>query len=953
MMAYDRAAAREGRLDSLRPQQILNSRTAAFVHASTAVTEVSVTMAAKYLLDGSLHYCSHSFVKIFVHNLISYLDGDNYTVAMVPAANSSTGFKSSTPKFIDYALRGDGVLDDTDYYVFWSKYRRKTAPYNPDKPGNDFPLDPRHPLALTHCIGKLNHEVVPQLVGPRMPNRSTLDVADAATITLYHKMALALHSPWRSSSPPWSPDRTPADAHAQTTWTDDAQRLLSNHQDYYDQQRLAHASAKARRAAHTVHTADSANGLNLDDFEDGGAAILDAIAMEAIGGKPAEKSMSKTLAAHLALVEASVVSRTCTMTAPTIPAEVLTAVASAEPPSSDAWKPVPESMVARRPADAAHDRATRDAGPRALLVSKALTSAAEASAANIRAAEAVVVPVTHPSLSTISALFHLNAEQNAAFGLSCAPLLQHFLNLAVGDDDDATAQARALLAELSATSAPPLICMSGEGGTGKSEVIKAVTHFASAWGLRPHVALAAFSGSAAILIGGCTIHSFAGISSHNRSAKANVSSAQKADDPVTAIVLLIIDEISLVSADFLGTLSTTLQRKRDCRLPFGGIAVLFCGDFYQLPPVQGLALYDTSEAARIAGPTVQKGFDAWHSLTDVVMLKTNYRAAGDPAFMALLRRVRTHTATASDVAALGRQRVTADHLPPLDSATAWYDNSNVNATNCAAVHYAAAAANAVVYRLPADVRTKKGSPPLPFDGPAHAGWVVGSRKSNRGNLPYSFLDFYIGCPVTLYVNNLLTRQRVARGSRGIVVGTHPPLAAAAADDVMVALPTGSEHPARQLRELPTHLFVLVPGSTTSFAGLPTSVFPVAVQSQTMNVHGHQERMRVSQFPVKLNFAWTCHKLQGKTEPHVTLGCTNRILNYNYTALSRIRRLATLYILKGVKLSLDVLNSPSVQYDMLVTEMARLDTLSTATLLRFAATRGSAPAPVAEAVSNED
>ena len=269
------------------------------------------------------------------------------------------------------------------------------------------------------------------------------------------------------------------------------------------------------------------------------------------------------------------------------------------------------------------------------------------------------------------------------------------------------------------------------------------------------------------------------------------------------------------------------------------------------------------------------------------------------------------------------------------------------------MHYAAAAANAVVYRLPADVRAKKGSPPLPFDGPAHAGWVVGSRKSNRGNLPYSFLDFYIGCPVTLYVNNLLTRQRVARGSRGFIVGTHPPLAVAAADDVMVALPTGSEHPARRLRALPTHLFVLVPGSTTSFAGLPPSVFPVAVQSQTMNVHGHEERMRVSQFPVKLNFAWTCHKLQGKTEPHVTLGCTNRILNYNYTALSRIRRLATLYILKGVKLSLDVLNSPSAQYDMLVAEMARLDTLSTATLLRFAATRRSAlVAPVADAVSNE-
>ena len=196
----------------------------------------------------------------------------------------------------------------------------------------------------------------------------------------------------------------------------------------------------------------------------------------------------------------------------------------------------------------------------------------------------------------------------------------------------------------------------------------------------------------------------------------------------------------------------------------------------------------------------------------------------------------------------------------------------------------------------------------------------------------------------MYVNNLLTRHRVARGSRGIVVGTHPPLADAPADDVTVTLPTGSAHPVRQLRQLPTHLFVLIPGSTITFAGLPPSVFPVALQAQTLNVHGHQERMRVSQFPVKLNFAWTCHKLQGKTESHVTLGCTNRMLNYNYTAISRIRRLASLYILKGVKLSLDVLNSPSDQYDMLVAEMARLDALSTTTMQNFAAARHATPGP---------
>ena len=104
-------------------------------------------MAAKWLLDGSLHCCSHAFFKIFVYNLISCLDGDSYTVAMTETANSNTGFKSSTPKFMDYALRGVGVLDDTDYYDFCSQYRRKDAKYDPDRPlfslspvGDFFPL---------------------------------------------------------------------------------------------------------------------------------------------------------------------------------------------------------------------------------------------------------------------------------------------------------------------------------------------------------------------------------------------------------------------------------------------------------------------------------------------------------------------------------------------------------------------------------------------------------------------------------------------------------------------------------------------------------------------------------------------------------------------------------------------------------------------------------------------
>jgi hypothetical protein len=366
------------------------------------------------------------------------------------------------------------------------------------------------------------------------------------------------------------------------------------------------------------------------------------------------------------------------------------------------------------------------------------------------------------------------------------------------------------------------------------------------------------------------------------------------------------------------------------------MAVLFCGDFYQLPPVSGMALYDTSDAAAAAGDDAQAGFAAWAALTHVIMLKTNYRAAGDPTFIALLRRLRAHAVTDADVVALKGCRVTTTRMPSVDTAMAWYTNDDVNATNCSTVHHAAAAAGVDVCRLTAEARPTKRDDTVPADGPAHAGWVVGSRKSSRGDLLYSHLDVYVGCPVTMYVNNKLTKHSVARGSRGYVVGSSPPLEAVPADEVDITLPTASTHKVRRLRSLPDVLFVYVPGSTVKFAGLPESVFPVKHTASKLHVHGHRDKVHVTQFPIKLNFAWTCHKLQGKTEPSVVLGCTNRGLNYNYTAISRTKSLKTLHILKNVELSRSMFNSPGTgnKYDMLVAEMNRLDALSAITMQLF-------------------
>src|SRR3954447_13471938 len=100
-------------------------------------------------------------------------------------------------------------------------------------------------------------------------------------------------------------------------------------------------------------------------------------------------------------------------------------------------------------------------------------------------------------------------------------------------------------------------------------------------------AIVAPTGMAACTIGGTTIHYFAKMRAESVSAETYV---KKATDIQKArwqkVVVLIIDEISMMSEEMFRKLEAIARGLRGNDKPWGGIHLVVAGDFYQLPPIE-------------------------------------------------------------------------------------------------------------------------------------------------------------------------------------------------------------------------------------------------------------------------------------------------------------------------------------------------------------------------------
>src|SRR3990167_10648074 len=134
------------------------------------------------------------------------------------------------------------------------------------------------------------------------------------------------------------------------------------------------------------------------------------------------------------------------------------------------------------------------------------------------------------------------------------------------------------------------VFLTGEPGSGKKHTINRYVEWLRERGIEP--AVTASTGIAATHINGMTIHSWSGIGIKRDVSDYDIEVIQSREKTAKRIVgtkVLIVDEISMLDAATLESVDRVLRTLRRKPLmpeePFGGLQVIFVGDFFQLPPV--------------------------------------------------------------------------------------------------------------------------------------------------------------------------------------------------------------------------------------------------------------------------------------------------------------------------------------------------------------------------------
>jgi ATP-dependent DNA helicase PIF1 len=387
------------------------------------------------------------------------------------------------------------------------------------------------------------------------------------------------------------------------------------------------------------------------------------------------------------------------------------------------------------------------------------------------------------------------------------------------------------------------VFLTGEPGAGKSHTVNEFTAWLRSHGVEP--AITASTGIAATHIGGMTIHSWAGIGIKRTLSQYDldrIASTEHVVKRMRRTKILIIDEVSMLSPGTLSMVDAVCREVFASSKAFGGLQVVFVGDFFQLPPIIARDAEPEVDADGMfvvgaAAPRFAYASNAWARANPVVCYLTEQHRQDDAAFLGVLSAIRRNNFSDEHMEHIESRKVERKTVPP--SAPKLYShNADVDKINDDTLGGIEGSPKSFVMQ-------SRGAPAI----------VAALKKSC---LSPEALFLKLGASVMFTKNN--PKEGYVNGTLGTVSG----------------FSSYNNYPMVKTRE----------GRTITVEPMDWSV-----------EEGGVVRGSVTQIPLRLAWAITVHKSQGMSLDEAVMDLS-QVFEYGqgYVALSRVRRLEGLFLL---------------------------------------------------------
>lgn len=398
------------------------------------------------------------------------------------------------------------------------------------------------------------------------------------------------------------------------------------------------------------------------------------------------------------------------------------------------------------------------------------------------------------------------------------------------------------------------VFITGGGGVGKSFLIDVLSaHFKKMVVLAP-------TGIAALNVSGETVHSFFKISFGKSSHTLDLSFMAKLrrgdKKRLSSADIILIDEVSMCRCDIIDIIDQKLRIATGNNKPFGGKQIVFVGDFAQIEPVAKQGEEIKALQMLYGNNFYAFNSNAWKELKPIPLVLTEPVRHNEIEFIQALRNIRMGVKLKEAVDFLN-QRVSSDYT--MDDVRLVTTNSQCDRYN--EDRYEHLDGEEVVYNASITGLYKERPSPEELFLKVGARVIFTANSKEEG----------------LYVN----------GDIGEVIKLET-------DSIQVKLDRGSVISVQKYK-------------FESIAYEPSKTISGMLEKVTIGTY--------EQMPLKLAYGLTVHKSQGATLDRCVVDFSNGTFAYGqcYVALSRVRTLAGLFLVRPLRISDIKVNPFAVEY----------------------------------------